>query len=221
MTEPRRFYLDRNTDVTGASGTGRVADGVLWPDGTVTVRWRGEHQSTVNWGNIESAERVHGHGGATRIVFLDYDEDVLASKLQRLRAEVARLRYGEDLRAELVEGERPSAGRWLAAWNVLTGPQRLKRIDRLLDAWDAARACEENQHATLHEELLTLAGRVGTAEGKLLHAAAVLKDVPQSCQYHGTEWSGMRRGLPICESCRQPYRVTKVLAAIEEKAQTS
>jgi hypothetical protein len=71
MTEPRRFYLDRNTDVTGASGTGRVADGVLWPDGTVTIRWRGEHQSTVNWDNLDSAERVHGHDGATRIVYLD------------------------------------------------------------------------------------------------------------------------------------------------------
>src|SRR5688572_12719520 len=71
MTEPRRFYLDRNTDVTGASGTGRVADGVVWPDGTVTVRWRGEHQSTVFWNNLESAERVHGHGGTTKVVFVD------------------------------------------------------------------------------------------------------------------------------------------------------
>lgn len=71
MNDPRRFYLQRDVDVTGASGTGRVADGVLWPDGTVSVRWRGEHQSTVSWDNFDSAERVHGHGGATRIVWLD------------------------------------------------------------------------------------------------------------------------------------------------------
>jgi hypothetical protein len=69
--EHRRFYLDRQVDVTGASGTGRVADGVLWPDGTASVRWRGEHQSTVHWDEFASAERIHGHGGATRIVWID------------------------------------------------------------------------------------------------------------------------------------------------------
>jgi hypothetical protein len=215
MTEPRRFYLDRDTDVTGASGTGRVADGVLWPDGTVTIRWRGEHQSTVNWDNLESAERVHGHGGATRIVWLDLDEDKRVAELEQLRAEVARLRHGENTQEKVVEGVRPSAGGWLAVWNRLSGPLRLEQIGRLLDAGDAARACVEGSHKTLHEELLALAGRAGTAEAKLEHAVLVLKHAPQSCQYHCTEWSGMRNGLPICESCRQPYRVTKVLAAIE------
>jgi len=34
----RRFYLDRRTDVSGVSGTGIVAHGVVWPDGTVTIR---------------------------------------------------------------------------------------------------------------------------------------------------------------------------------------
>jgi len=67
----RRFYLQRDHDVTGASGTGRVADGVLWPDGAVTVRWRGAHQSTVHWDSLDSALHVHGHGGATRIAWID------------------------------------------------------------------------------------------------------------------------------------------------------
>jgi hypothetical protein len=39
MTQPRRFHLQRTVDITGASGTGRVADGVLWPDGTLSIRW--------------------------------------------------------------------------------------------------------------------------------------------------------------------------------------
>ncbi|WP_411119009.1 hypothetical protein [Streptomyces sp. 058-1L] len=68
---PRRFYLQRNHDVTGASGTGRVADGVLWPDGTATLRWRGDRASTVHWDRIEDADAVHGHGGHTVIVWLD------------------------------------------------------------------------------------------------------------------------------------------------------
>ncbi|MFD6656873.1 hypothetical protein ACFWEB_17235 [Streptomyces parvus] len=71
MNEPRRFHLQRNVDVTGASGTGRVADGVLWPDGTATLRWRGERASTVNWDRIEDAEAIHGHGGHTVIVWDD------------------------------------------------------------------------------------------------------------------------------------------------------
>jgi hypothetical protein len=68
---PRRFYLQRNTDVTGASGTGHVADGILWPDGTATLRWKGERASTVHWDRIDDAEAIHGHGGHTVIVWLD------------------------------------------------------------------------------------------------------------------------------------------------------
>lgn len=71
MTDHRRFYLQRDHDVTGASGTGRVADGVLWPDGTVTVRWRGERPSTVHWDRLTDAEAVHGHNGMSRIVWID------------------------------------------------------------------------------------------------------------------------------------------------------
>ncbi|WP_431980039.1 hypothetical protein [Streptomyces qinglanensis] len=71
MTEPRRFHLQRDTDITGASGTGRVADGVLWPDGTTTLRWRGPRASTVHWDRLADAKAIHGHGGHTRIVWDD------------------------------------------------------------------------------------------------------------------------------------------------------
>lgn len=67
----RRFYLHRVTDPTGASGTGRVADGVLWPDGSATVRWRGEDASVAHWDRMASAERRHGHDGTTLVVWLD------------------------------------------------------------------------------------------------------------------------------------------------------
>lgn len=70
-SETTRFHLDRAVDITGASGTGHVADGCLWPDGTVTLRWRGERKSTVNWDRLADAEAIHGHGGATRIVWDD------------------------------------------------------------------------------------------------------------------------------------------------------
>lgn len=69
--QSRRFHLQRTTDITGVSGTGRVADGVLWPDGTVSIRWAGPRPSTVFWNSLANAEHVHGHGGHTVIVWDD------------------------------------------------------------------------------------------------------------------------------------------------------
>lgn len=77
MNQPRRFHLLRHHDVSGVSGTGIVADGIIWPDGTASLRWRGERPSTVHWDRIADAKAVHGHGGATEIV-LDDAADRLA-----------------------------------------------------------------------------------------------------------------------------------------------
>ncbi|PZG42023.1 hypothetical protein C1I98_20380 [Spongiactinospora gelatinilytica] len=75
MRFARRFYLQRDTDVTGISGTGHVTDGVLWPDGSATVRWRGPRPSTVHWDHFEDVIAVHGHDGATRVVWIDSEDD--------------------------------------------------------------------------------------------------------------------------------------------------
>lgn len=69
-TGPRLFQLHRDTDVTGFSGTGVVADGVIWPDGTVSMRWRGEIRTTTEAACVAHIERIHGHGGATRVVLV-------------------------------------------------------------------------------------------------------------------------------------------------------
>lgn len=73
---PLRFVLRRRHDVSGISGLGDVADGVLWPDGTANVRWRGEHPSAVFWdrGRV-SVEFIHGHQGATEIELVDQDDE--------------------------------------------------------------------------------------------------------------------------------------------------
>lgn len=67
----RRFELHRDVDVTGASGTGVVAEGCVWSDGTASVRWKGETKSTVHWDEAESVEKIHGHNGMSRIVWID------------------------------------------------------------------------------------------------------------------------------------------------------
>lgn len=69
-TTARLLTLERAVDHTGVSGIGTVADGVLWDDGQVTIKWRGEHSSICNWLGVEHAEAVHGHDGATQIVLV-------------------------------------------------------------------------------------------------------------------------------------------------------
>lgn len=75
MAEPhaRRFVLLRDEDVTGISGTGIVAEGVIFRDGVGCLRWLTEWPSSVVHYDrgAESIEAVHGHGGKTRIVWLD------------------------------------------------------------------------------------------------------------------------------------------------------
>lgn len=70
---PRRFKLVRYTDVSGVSGTGVVAEGVEWSDGSVALRWRGPHPTTVVWddGGIDAVRAIHGHQGATAIIWDD------------------------------------------------------------------------------------------------------------------------------------------------------
>ncbi len=68
---PRRFQLVRIVDVSGVSGTGVVADGIEWPDGTVVIRWRGSVPSTACWASTKAAMTVHGHNGATVLEWID------------------------------------------------------------------------------------------------------------------------------------------------------
>jgi hypothetical protein len=65
----KMFTLHRQTDPHGMSGTGEVAEGVEFSDGTVALRWRGEHASTVFWASIHDALAIHGHDGTTTVVW--------------------------------------------------------------------------------------------------------------------------------------------------------
>lgn len=69
----RRFVLERIEDVSGVSGTGTVAEGCVFSDGSVVLRWTSEWPTSVVWHDrgVESLEHVHGHNGRTHIVWLD------------------------------------------------------------------------------------------------------------------------------------------------------
>lgn len=67
----RAFNLVRTKDPSGVSGTGVVAEGVQFSDGSVALRWVvGEHHSTAVWPDIDSVEAIHGHGGLTVVVWV-------------------------------------------------------------------------------------------------------------------------------------------------------
>jgi hypothetical protein len=68
---PRAFLLVRHRDPSGVSGTGVVAEGTEWSDGSACVRWPGEHASMTFWETgVAAIEAVHGHNGATEVLFV-------------------------------------------------------------------------------------------------------------------------------------------------------
>jgi hypothetical protein len=72
----RRFVLERIEDVSGVSGTGTVAEGCVFSDGAVVLRWLSEWPTSVVWHDrgVESLEAVHGHNGRTHIVWIDQED---------------------------------------------------------------------------------------------------------------------------------------------------
>jgi hypothetical protein len=75
----RTFILYRVTDVSGISGTGVVAEGVQFSDGVCCCRWLTATSTTTMYQNISDVESIHGHDGATKIIF----EDALYGKEER------------------------------------------------------------------------------------------------------------------------------------------
>jgi hypothetical protein len=67
----RRFYLYRSVDISGVSGTGMIAEGVEFDDGWVALRWCSQTPSVILYMDVADMLRVHGHGGATTIIWID------------------------------------------------------------------------------------------------------------------------------------------------------
>lgn len=66
---PQSFKMVRVTDVSGVSGAGHVADGVIFSDGTTVLRWRTDTRSTAIYASFEDMKAIHGHGDATKFIF--------------------------------------------------------------------------------------------------------------------------------------------------------
>ncbi|MGE3912877.1 MAG: hypothetical protein AB7K36_28440 [Chloroflexota bacterium] len=53
------------------SGTGIVAEGVLFSTDKVVLSWCSEYRSVTVFDTVADLETVHGHEGRTRIQWLD------------------------------------------------------------------------------------------------------------------------------------------------------
>jgi hypothetical protein len=60
-----------------------VAEGVEWSDGSVALHWRGKWPTTVVWesGGVDAVLAVHGHDGATNIVWDDESDEPVGPPL--------------------------------------------------------------------------------------------------------------------------------------------
>ncbi len=67
----RRFRLVRSEDVSGVSGVGSVAEGVLFTSGKAVLGWCSDIASVTVYDSLAELEAIHGHEGRTRIEWLD------------------------------------------------------------------------------------------------------------------------------------------------------
>lgn len=65
----RTFKLVRDSDISGVSGTGAVAEGVEFHDGQSILSWFGQYHSIAVYPHITDIIAIHGHGGATHVEF--------------------------------------------------------------------------------------------------------------------------------------------------------
>ncbi len=66
----RQFILVRHKDLTGTSGTGIVAEGVVFEDGQAVLKWLRKPYSLGVYPSLKNLLDVHGHEGNTQVRFL-------------------------------------------------------------------------------------------------------------------------------------------------------
>lgn len=70
----RTFHLKRSEDVSGTSGTGKVAEGVEFSNGWAAITWLSPYGVVAFYQSVTALIAVHGHDGKTEVVFDDEKE---------------------------------------------------------------------------------------------------------------------------------------------------
>ena len=92
----RRFTLLRTVDVSGTSGTGDVAEGIEYSDGSVAFRCISHLQSHCNYANVKTVLEVHGHDGKTTLKWIDPPHTITEPELPEPTTQELRLKARED-----------------------------------------------------------------------------------------------------------------------------
>jgi hypothetical protein len=69
VPELRIFHLVRRDDPTGISGTGCVAEGVVFSSGWVAMTWLSDMPTMTFYASVAQLEAIHGHHGTTSVEF--------------------------------------------------------------------------------------------------------------------------------------------------------
>ena len=64
----KRFYLLRHEDLHGHAGTGVVAEGTIFGDGTGSFTWLTERKTVTAFLRVKDIKDLHSHEGRTEII---------------------------------------------------------------------------------------------------------------------------------------------------------
>lgn len=82
----RRFILKRLEDETGVSGTGIVAEGMEFTNGTCALVWLTEvHSIVAIYDSADTLVKLHGHGGMTTIEWMDPEVIKYANSISAIK----------------------------------------------------------------------------------------------------------------------------------------
>jgi len=75
LSKVKVFYLTRHKDVTGMSGEGVVAVGVIFSDGQAVYKWLDKDgvSGAINIRkSLDDVIKIHGHEGCTTVTVKDW-----------------------------------------------------------------------------------------------------------------------------------------------------
>lgn len=75
------FEFRREVDSSGVSGTGVVAQDVIFSNGKCAVNWLTEHSSIIIYDSIEDVIAIHGHGGNTKFIQIFDSEGIVEKEI--------------------------------------------------------------------------------------------------------------------------------------------
>lgn len=111
----RLFNLVRTDDVSGVSGVGIIAQGVVFDNGKAVLNWLTEFESQAIYPSIDELIKIHGHEGRTKVVYLDVLTYQIALDTTSVDAAI------EDVKRRIADLKKPAGRKWSLSHFTATG----------------------------------------------------------------------------------------------------